>query len=298
MSQSAPLRSAMKQPSRPTSPALGASTPSSPTPGSASVSAIATPLSPPHVQLVPSSPITPQSALSPLPTFSRTLTGGSAAVPGYKPKVSFDTFENPSDAALDSFTLQATSDDYQRTRNTRVFLCAASGDESGRQALDWTLESLVQDGDELIVVRGFDLEDLEKQLHEEVREEAKELMKHILAKNSEHEGRQLSVVVEFVAGKITSTIERLIALYRPDSLVVGTRGQTGLVKTWSAAFLTPGMGSVSRYCVSHSPVPVIVVRPERKVRKSMEKRRTDGKKRHQFDELIGSRSRIGIKEDD
>lgn len=58
---------------------------------------------------------------------------------------------------------------------------------------------------------------------------------------------QLSVVVEFVAGKITATIERLIALYRPDSLVVGTRGQTGLVKTWSAAFLAPGMGSVSRY---------------------------------------------------
>lgn len=28
------------------------------------------------------------------------------------------------------------------------------------EALDWTLESLVQHGDELIVVRGFDLEDL------------------------------------------------------------------------------------------------------------------------------------------
>jgi hypothetical protein len=126
----------------------------------------------------------------------------------------------------------------------------------------------------------------EKHLHAEVRDEAKELMKLILGKNSEHEGRQvrhsqrfhhsplirldtcesklnhhsflpivaysdisaqLSVVVEFVAGKITSTIERLIALYRPDSLIVGTRGQTGLVKTWSAAFLAPGMGSVSRY---------------------------------------------------
>ncbi|CAE7182674.1 unnamed protein product [Rhizoctonia solani] len=276
MSQTAPLRSAMKQPSRPASPV---STPVSPTPASA----VATPLSPPHVQLAPSSP---HSLLSPLPTFTRTVTGASTTVPGYKPKVSFDTFENPSDASLDTFTLQASSEGYKRTRNTRVFLCAASADESGREALDWTLESLVQHGDELIVVRGFDLEDLEKQLHEEVRDEAKELMKHILAKNLEHEGRQLSVVVEFVAGKITSTIERLIALYGPDSLVVGTRGQTGLVKTWSQAFLTPGIGSVSRYCVSHSPVPVIVVRPERKVRKSMEKRRADGRRRHQFDEYL------------
>jgi hypothetical protein len=58
------------------------------------------------VQLIPSSPLPTPSTLSAPPTFSRTLTGGSAAVPGYKPKVSFDTFENPSDAALDSFTLQ------------------------------------------------------------------------------------------------------------------------------------------------------------------------------------------------
>lgn len=41
---------------------------------------------------------------------------------------------------------------------TRVFLCAASPDESGTEALDWCLESLVQDGDELVVLRGFDPE--------------------------------------------------------------------------------------------------------------------------------------------
>ncbi|KAF8752222.1 Universal stress protein family [Rhizoctonia solani] len=287
MSQSVPLRSAMKQPSRPASPVLG-STPASPTP------AHATPLSASRSIASVISAIDPRTTTRDPPYTHRNFHHCTRL----QAKVSFDTFENPSDAALDSFTLQASSEGYRRTRNTRVFLCAASGDESGMEALDWTLESLVQHGDELIVVRGFDLEDLEKQLHEEVREEAKELMKNILAKNLEHEGRQLSVVVEFVAGKITSTIERLIALYRPDSLVVGTRGQTGLVKTWSQAFLTPGMGSVSRYCVSHSPVPVIVVRPERKVRKSMEKRRADGRKRHQFDELIGSRSRIGIKEED
>lgn len=55
-----------------------------------------------------------------------------------------------------SFTLQAKTEGYKRTRNTRVFLCASSPDESGREALDWCLESLVQDGDELIVFRGAD----------------------------------------------------------------------------------------------------------------------------------------------
>ena len=55
---------------------------------------------------------------------------------------------------------------------------------------------------------------------------------------------QLSIIVEFIAGKVTETIDRLIALYRPDSLVVGTRGQRG-VKVLGAAF--GGMGSVSKY---------------------------------------------------
>lgn len=50
--------------------------------------------------------------------------------------------------------------------------------------------------------------------------------------------------MEFIAGKVTETIERLIALYRPDSLVVGTRGQRK-VKVLGAAL--GGMGSVSKY---------------------------------------------------
>jgi len=181
-----------------------------------------------------------------------------------------------------SFTLKATTSDYKKSRNTRAYLCASSPDPSGAEALDWAMDSLVQDGDELIVVRGFDADECGQgnTTHEDLREEARELMKCVLGKNTDnHPDRSLSVVVEFMAGRITETIERLIALYRPDSLVVGTRGPRSMVKQWGAALGAPGMGSVSRYCVSHSPVPVIVVQPERKVRKALEKRRTDGKSR-------------------
>jgi ssDNA-binding Zn-finger/Zn-ribbon topoisomerase 1 len=78
---------------------------------------------------------------------------------GYTPKVSFDTFENES-ASMFSYTLQVKSERYVRGRNTRVYLCAASRDTSGSQALDWALENLAQDGDELIVFRGIDQDDL------------------------------------------------------------------------------------------------------------------------------------------
>lgn len=110
----------------------------------------------------PSPPTSPPLPISPAPHISLSL---SSALPspmvsgGYTPKVSFDTFENPA-ASMFSFTLCAESVGYARTPQTRVFLCAASPDESGRQALDWALDSLVQDGDELVVFRGFDEDDL------------------------------------------------------------------------------------------------------------------------------------------
>jgi hypothetical protein len=86
-------------------------------------------------------------------------TAHSVAGQGHMPKVAFNTFENPP-TSMFAFTLHVQSDEYARSRATRVFLCASSPDESGRYALDWALESLVQDGDELIVFRGVDPEDL------------------------------------------------------------------------------------------------------------------------------------------
>lgn len=90
---------------------------------------------------------------------------------------------------------------------------------------------------------------------------------------------QLSIIVEFIAGKTTQTIDRLIALYRPDSVVVGTRGVRGFMQALGAQKL----GGVAKYCLSHSPVPVIVVRPESKVRKTVDKRRADPKRGTHFD---------------
>lgn len=52
------------------------------------------------------------------------------------------------------------SEGYKKTRNTRVYLVASSPDESGKQALDWTISNLIEDGDELVIVRGFDSGDI------------------------------------------------------------------------------------------------------------------------------------------
>lgn len=174
-----PLRSAMKQSSsRPNTPNTVASS---------SPNLRASPLSPPLSGVPLGSPALSSSTL---PTFASTtpasqspysqvpastnasstvVTMGSPNTPaspliaaqGYTPKVSFDTLENPV-ASMFSYTLHVQSEGYVRLRSTRVFLCASSPDESGRQALDWCLESLVQDGDELVVFRGVDPDDFGK----------------------------------------------------------------------------------------------------------------------------------------
>lgn len=192
------------------------------------------------------------------------------AATGYQPKVSFDTLENPQ-ASMFSYTLHVQSEGYSRTRSTRVFLCASSPDESGTHALEWCLESLVQDGDELVVFRGIDHDDFgafEPQIsplwhcvggvsygslldtekdHDQYRDDARELMRIIQEKCVEYDAeRKLSIIVECIAGKVTQTIDRLIALYRPDSLVVGTRGQRSVMQAWAGAFGAPGVGSVSK----------------------------------------------------
>lgn len=52
----------------------------------------------------------------------------------------------------------------------------------------------------------------------------------------------------------------MISMYQPSLLIVGTRGLS--------EFKGMLLNSVSKYCLQHSPVPVAVVRPEDKVKKS------------------------------
>lgn len=99
---------------------------------------------------------------------------------------------------------------------------------------------------------------------DEAREEARELMASIVQLNDEVQDRsvsvkpfsshltgmrvdkpvQISIVVEFVAGRVTSTILRLIHMYRPDSLTVGTKGKT--MSAFQKMLGGASMGSCSR----------------------------------------------------
>ncbi|KAK1923641.1 hypothetical protein DB88DRAFT_491937 [Papiliotrema laurentii] len=219
---------------------------------------------------------------------TRTNSSGQGTDGRYRRKVGFEAFEAGPDA-LFAYTCQAKSEGYKRSRNTRVFAVAVSADESGEDALDWLMSELVEDGDEIVAIRVIELGEGERHdpdAQEEFREDAHTLLTNILDKNNEADDRRISVIVEFVAGRVQDMLLKMIALYRPDSLIVGTKGTRSKLQTWGKVLGAPGMGSVSRFAVSHSPVPVIVVRPERKVKKTLEKRQNNPK-RGQYAALVG-----------
>ena len=70
-----------------------------------------------------------------------------------------------------------------------------------------------------------------------------------------------------------------INLYEPAILIVGTRGRS------LGGFQGLLPGSVSKYCLQHSPVPVIVVRPNSKRAKAKRKRYLDPN-RHGYKDLL------------
>ncbi|PWO00561.1 hypothetical protein FA09DRAFT_327980 [Tilletiopsis washingtonensis] len=198
-------------------------------------------------------------------------------------KVGFDTMPDADETVSGefSYTLQVKSRGYRRTKNTRTFMCAFDTNAYSERALEWLMESLVEDGDEVVALRVLEGE-ADSIDQDEAREEARELIDSIVDLNDDVEERRISIVVEFVAGdSVTSTVLRMIHVYRPDSLTVGTRGKTpnAFAKLLGGA----SMGSVSREILSRSPVPVVVVRPEAKVRKHRKKRQEDPKRRSYHD---------------
>lgn len=88
--------------------------------------------------------------------------------------------------------------------------------------------------------------------------------------------RKISIVLEYTVGKVRELIYRLIQVYQPSILVVGTKGKSSSSKKFKG--LLPG--SVSKWCLQNSPIPVIVVKPvllRQKIRDRRDKQAVEDK---------------------
>ncbi|KAL2315873.1 Universal stress protein A family protein C25B2.10 [Schizosaccharomyces pombe] len=200
--------------------------------------------------------------------------------PHFLKRISFDTFNNK--AATDfSLTLKTQHQAYKWTRTSRTFLCGMDGNSYSEVAVDWLFETLLADNDEAVVLRVIDpssklAEDLSDE--QSYRSLAEHIMAGILKKVDDD--KAVSIIVELVVGKPQDMILRTIHVYSPDSLIVGTRG-----KALNSFQSLLSSGSVSKFCLQKSPIPVIVVRPDRKRVRSKNKRLKD-KTRKSYMEIL------------
>ncbi|KAF2263691.1 adenine nucleotide alpha hydrolases-like protein [Lojkania enalia] len=260
----------------------------------------------PSIQFLPhSSAAFPRG--SPKATREKRRLSSPPPPPLFQPRVSFDTFDRPADFIEEnSFTLVTKHKDYEYTKRSRTFLCGCDDNEYSDYALQWLIDELVDDGDEIVCLRVVEKDasiatdsNIQKGRY---RSEAEALMKQVQAKN--HENKAINLILEFAVGKVNTVIDEMINLYEPAILVVGTRGRS------LGGFQGLLPGSVSKYCLQHSPVPVIVVRPSSKRDKARFKRAQDPN-RHAYKDLLersgaqgthmldpGSRNSLLIPEED
>ncbi|KAH3946232.1 hypothetical protein HBH53_130120 [Parastagonospora nodorum] len=211
--------------------------------------------------------------------------------PVFQPRVSFDTFDKPADFIEESsFTLIAKHKDYEYTKRSRTFLCGFDENEYSVFALQWLINELVDDGDEIVCLRVVEKEDAiagDRSVETgRYRTEAESTMRDIQARN--HDNKAINLILEFSIGKVNKVIDDMINLYEPAILVVGTRGKS------LGGFQGLLPGSVSKYCLQHSPVPVIVVRPTSKRDKARSKRANDPDRQGYRDILAKSESLIDV----
>lgn len=123
----------------------------------------------------------------------------------YSKGVSFDTFATP-DAATEAFMIQYKHNDFAYNPRTRTFIVGTDAKDYSEYALEWTLDELVDDGDEIVCLRVVGEDSTE---HREYRKEADRLLASVIQKNA-IERKAISLKMELAVGKVTDVIQSMV----------------------------------------------------------------------------------------
>ncbi|KAI1162305.1 hypothetical protein F5B18DRAFT_673471 [Nemania serpens] len=177
-----------------------------------------------------------------------------------------------------SLTLNVRHAGYQFRRRHRTFMVGVDDNSYSDHALQWLLDELVDDGDEIVCVRVIETQS--RLADKTYQEDAKALMESIQSKNTQN--RAISLILEYAVGKLHNTFQHLIKIYQPSMLIVGTKGRS---MDGVQSFLV-NRSSFSKYCLQYSPVPVVVVRPT-EMREKKKIKRAGDPSRQSYTQILG-----------
>lgn len=137
--------------------------------------------------------------------------------------VSFDNFAaaEPTRNNSISFCLNVKHTGYQFKRRSRTFMVGIDENDYSTIALQWMLEELVDDGDEIVclrvVERGAKIINNSNVEMKKYQKEAKDLLERIQRKNDDN--RAISIVLEFAVGKVSNTFMKMVSRRKGDNWV-------------------------------------------------------------------------------
>lgn len=114
----------------------------------------------------------------------------------------------PSKKVPSSVVLNVRHNGYQPRRRSRTFMVGVDENPYSEYAVQWLLDELVDDGDEIICVRVIekDMRLSEKSYYSD----AQQVMDGIMAKNSSN--RAVAFILEYAVGKLHSTFQSLVSI--------------------------------------------------------------------------------------
>ncbi|CAO3648190.1 unnamed protein product [Cunninghamella blakesleeana] len=148
-------------------------------------------------------------------------------------------------------------------RKSRSYMVACDFSKESYYAMEWVMGTMMRDGDELHVVAAVNREDnpdivkkaglsLKSELQmgsNKITQAAKDTLNQMLLYN-------IKLVTHTIAGGIKSVLYQMIKERSFNLVVCGSRGRNSVKGLF--------MGSISSYLVHKSPVPVSVIRMEKK----------------------------------
>ncbi|ATZ47960.1 hypothetical protein BCIN_03g02330 [Botrytis cinerea B05.10] len=210
------------------------------------------------------------------PTRPRLRGSSPPPPPKFQGKVSFDSIGSLSEDTernTRSYTQNSKHEGYQYKRSSRTFMVGIDENSYSDIALKWMLEELVDDGDQIVCLRVIDKDSkliTDRALEiKQYQQDARELLDAIQKKNDDN--KAVSIVLEYAIGKVHTTFQKMIQIYEPAMLIVGTRGRS----LGGFQGLMGNRNSFSKWCLQYSPIPVVVVRPTDKRLKKKQKRDAD-----------------------
>lgn len=135
----------------------------------------------------------------------------------FQGKVSFDSIgslSEPTERNTRSYTQNSKHEGYQYKRSSRTFMVGIDENSYSDIALQWMLEELVDDGDQIICLRVIDKDSkmiTERALEvKQYQQDARELLDAIQKKNDDN--RAVSIVLEYAIGKVHTTFQKMVCL--------------------------------------------------------------------------------------